>query len=95
MITKDKFAKDPSAWAGLNKPDLSEDKVDAVIFGIPFDEAVSYRGGAGEGPKVLRENTFTITPYTENFESFADLTVLTQAILTLRMGRIEKNISKK
>lgn len=75
MITKDKFAKDGGAWAGLNKPDQSEEKVDAVIFGIPFDEAVSYRGGAGEGPKVLRENTFTITPYTENFESFANLTV--------------------
>jgi agmatinase len=75
MITKDKFAKDPGVWCGLNKPELSEKEADAVIFGIPFDEAVSYRGGAAQGPKVMRENTFTPSPYTENFESFANLKV--------------------
>lgn len=75
MIKKDKFAKDPNVWCGLNKPELSEREADAVIFGIPFDEAVSYRSGAALGPKVMRENTVSPTPYTENFECFSSLKV--------------------
>lgn len=75
MITRDTFAKDPNVWCGLNKPDLSEKDVDAVIFGVPFDEAVSYRSGAALAPKVMRENSLTPTPYTENFESFSTLQV--------------------
>ena len=75
MLTRDIHAMSCDSWCGLNQPALSEKEADTVIFGIPFDEAVSYRGGAGEGPKVLRENTYTPSPFTENFESYASLKV--------------------
>lgn len=75
MLIKDQYAKDAGAWCSLNKPKLSESEADVVIFGIPFDEGVSYRSGASEGPVVLRKNTFSSTPYTERFESIADLKV--------------------
>lgn len=75
MLKRDKHASHPGTWCGLNRPDLDKLSADAVIFGIPFDEAVSYRGGAKEAPALLRANTYTPSPYTENFQSFADLTV--------------------
>lgn len=75
MLIKDEFAKDSGAWCSLNRSDLSENEVDAVVFGIPFDEGVSYRSGASEGPSVLRRNTFSSTPYTEQFESIAGMKV--------------------
>lgn len=75
MKNRDKYAKDSGAWCNLNKPELSEKEVDVVIFGIPFDESVSYRSGASDAPSVLRKNTFTSTPFTERFESIADLKV--------------------
>ena len=75
MKNRDKYAKDSGAWCNLNKPELSEKEVDVVVFGIPFDESVSYRSGASDAPSVLRKNTFTSTPYTERFESIADLKV--------------------
>lgn len=68
MLEKDKFALDPGAWCSLNRPGLNESDADIVIFGIPFDKGVSYRSGAAEGPSVLRQNTFSSTPYTESFE---------------------------
>lgn len=76
MLIKDQFAKDSGAWCNLNRPELSEKEVDVVIFGIPFDEGVSYRSGASGAPEVLRKNTFSSTPYTERLESFAELKVL-------------------
>lgn len=75
MLKRDKFAKDSEAWCNLNKPELSEKDVDIVVFGIPFDGGVSYRSGAADGPSVLRENTFTSTPYTEHFECMDELKV--------------------
>jgi len=75
MLKRDEFAKDSGAWCNLNKPELSEQEVDIVVFGIPFDEGVSYRAGASGGPSVLRENTFASTPYTEHFESMASMKV--------------------
>lgn len=75
MLTRDQFAKDSGAWCNLNKPESSEKEVDIVVFGIPFDGGVSYRSGAAEGPSVLRENTFTSTPYNEHFESMDQLKV--------------------
>ncbi len=75
MLLKDEFAKDSGAWCSLNRPDLSEKEVDVVIFGIPFDEGVSYRSGAADGPSVLRKNTFSSTPYTEQFESIEAMKV--------------------
>ena len=75
MLLKDEYAKDSGVWCSLNRPDLSEKEVDVVVFGIPFDEGVSYRSGASEGPSVLRKNTFSSTPYTEQFESIAEMKV--------------------
>lgn len=75
MLKRDKFSKDSGAWCNLNKPELTEKDADIVIFGIPFDEGVSYRSGASEAPSILRQNTFASTPYTEQFESMTRLNV--------------------
>lgn len=76
MLKKDKFACDKEAWCNLNCPDMNEEDADIVIFGIPYDKGVSYRGGAAEGPDCLRQNTFTSTPYTERLRSIEELKVL-------------------
>ncbi len=76
MLVKNKDAQNPGAWCGLNQPDLLPEEADAVIFGIPFDKGVSYRSGAKEGPQVLRENTYSPTPFTEHFASFSNLKVV-------------------
>ncbi|MEG0292013.1 MAG: agmatinase [Anaerovoracaceae bacterium] len=75
MQKRDSYAKDKGAWCGLNRPDMNIDDVDVVVFGIPYDEGVSYRGGADEGMATLRANTFCSTPFTETFKSFSKLTV--------------------
>jgi arginase family enzyme len=49
----------------LNRPDLCEKEADVVVFGIPYDEAASYRKGAAKAPETLRANTFTSSPSTE------------------------------
>jgi len=76
MLVKNEHAKSPETWCGLNKPDKTEKDVDAVIFGIPFDGGVSYRGGAGEAPDLLRANTLCSTPCTERLAYYADYSVL-------------------
>lgn len=75
MLKKDKFALDKEAWCNLNQPDCQEEEADIVIFGIPYDKGVSYRGGAAEGPDCLRQNAFTSTPYTERLQSIEALRV--------------------
>lgn len=75
MLKRDKFAMDKEAWCNLNQPEGTEKDADVVIFGIPYDKGVSYRGGAAEGPDCLRQNTFTSTPYTERLQSMEDLKV--------------------
>lgn len=75
MLYRDNYANDNGSWCGLNKTGLSEKEADVVVFGVPFDGGVSWRPGAACGPSVIRENTFTSTPYTENFESFSELKV--------------------
>ena len=73
MLKKSKDVLDPQSWCGLNRPDKKETEVDAVIFGIPFDGGVSYRGGAAQAPEVLRANTKHSTPSTERlyyYDSF-------------------------
>ena len=69
------FSKDKRTWFGLNRPDLSEAEADAVIFGIPYDGGVSYRGGTAQAPDFLRANTLHATPCTERLEWFGDFTV--------------------
>ncbi|MBQ8564147.1 MAG: agmatinase [Firmicutes bacterium] len=55
---------------------MAEKDADAVIFGIPFDGGVSYRGGAAEAPDLLRANTITSTPSTEKLEYYSDFNVV-------------------
>ena len=76
MQIKNKDAMDPASWCGLNKPELSEKDVDAVIFGIPFEGGIAYRGGTSEAPDVLRANTKLATPCTEELAYYKDFTVL-------------------
>lgn len=73
--TKD-MIKDRKIWAGLNYPDLPLEEADIVVLGIPFDGGVSFRSGAKDGPRALREITYTIPPTTEHFESIGDLKVV-------------------
>ena len=75
MLRRDKFAQNSETWCSLNRPEITEKEADVVLFGIPFDKGVSYRGGAGQGPSVLRENTLCSTPYTERFECMDSLKV--------------------
>lgn len=76
MQIKNDHAKSPETWCGLNRPELAEKDADAVIFGIPFDGGVSYRGGAAQAPDLLRANTITSTPCTEKLEYFSDFNVV-------------------
>ena len=76
MNFKNDHAKAPETWFGLNKPEKTEKDVDAVIFGIPFDGGVSYRGGAAQAPDLLRANTDHATPCTERLDFFKDFEVL-------------------
>ncbi len=68
--------KEKEIWAGLNKPGIRMEEADVVVFGIGFDGGVSFRAGAKDAPRALREITYTIDPTTERFESFENLKVL-------------------
>ncbi len=68
--------KEEGLWAGLNRPQISMENTDIVVFGIPFDGGVSFRAGAKDGPRELREITYSIYPITERWESFSDLKLL-------------------
>lgn len=70
MLNKKDFANSPKTWCGLNRPGMSEQDADVVIFGIPYDGGVSYRGGAAEAPDILRANTLFSTPATERLAYF-------------------------
>jgi len=74
-MIKDEYAKSSGIWCGLNRPDLSEKDADVVVFGIPYDEAASYRKGAAKAPSVLRANTFTSSPATEEGASITSIKV--------------------
>ncbi len=76
MLEKNEFAMKPEAWCGLNRVGMKEEDADVVIFGIPFDGGVSYRGGAAEAPDLLRQNTFCSTPCTERLSWFESLNVV-------------------
>lgn len=75
MLKKNEDVMDTASWCGLNKPEIEEKDADAVIFGIPFDGGVSYRGGASEAPQVLRANTKHSTPATERLAYYRDFIV--------------------
>lgn len=68
--------KDSGLWAGLNSPELSMDEADIIVFGLAYDGAASFREGAKDGPKSIRNISYSITPTTEDFEVMEDLKVL-------------------
>ena len=76
MRKVEEMIKEKGLWAGLNRPQISMENADVVVFGIPFDGGVSFRAGAKDGPRELREITYSIDPITERWESFSDLKVL-------------------
>lgn len=67
--------KDPRLWAGLNKPGISLEDSSVVVFGIPFDGGVSFRSGAKDAPRALRNISYSIAPTTEFFENLSSLKV--------------------
>lgn len=67
--------KDDRLWAGLNKPHIDIEDADIVVFGIPFDGGVSFRNGAKDAPRALRNITYSISPTTEFFEDLSCLKV--------------------
>lgn len=75
-MTENKYITDPKTWFGLNTPGAKAGEVDAVIFGIPYDGGVSYRGGAAQAPDLLRANTDHATPCTEKLDYFDSFKVL-------------------
>ncbi|MBA7598466.1 Guanidinobutyrase [subsurface metagenome] len=76
MRKVEEMIKEEGLWSGLNRPQISMENADIVVFGIPFDGGVSFRAGAKDGPRELREITYSIYPITERWESFSDLKVL-------------------
>ena len=76
MIRKTEHALSRETWFGLNRPGVDTGDVDAVIFGIPYDGGVSYRGGAAKTPDLLRENTDHATPCTERLDYYEGFAVL-------------------
>lgn len=67
---------DAALWCGLNRPDMDIHEADVAIFGIAYDGGVSYRGGAAEAPALLRANTRTSTPFTEQLDDYRTLNVV-------------------
>lgn len=76
MLVKDEFAMREETWCGLNRTQMNEEDADVVVFGIPYDGGVSYRGGAAEAPETLRANTLCSTPCTERLSYFEGLNVV-------------------
>ena len=62
-------------WCGLNRPDIDTKDADAVIFGIPFDGGVSFRNGAADAPRHIRNITYTSAPSTEYFEDMFNVKI--------------------
>lgn len=74
MKTTEELIRD-EIWCGLNNPNADIKDADVVILGIPFDEGVSFRDGAGDAPQHIRSITYTSAPSTEYFEDMFNITV--------------------
>ena len=72
--TTKELIKDP-IWCGMNNHKIKTADADAVIFGIPFDEGVSFRDGANEAPAEIRRITYTSPATTEYFEDMFNVKV--------------------
>lgn len=60
---------DPALWGGMNRPGISIAEADIAVCGIPFDGGASFRVGAAQAPREIRNITFSICPTTEDFEA--------------------------
>ena len=76
MRTTKEMIIEKELWAGLNKPDIEIEDADIVVFGQAFDKAASVRKGAADGPRHIREISYSITPTTEDFELIEDINIL-------------------
>lgn len=94
MKVVNEYAKNPEAWCGLNRPEMEEKDADVVLFGIPFDGGVSYRGGAKEAPDMLRQNTLCSTPCTERLAYFEDLNVVDSGDFSFTMENREETFQE-
>jgi agmatinase len=71
MESTEKLLEAKELWGGLcigNGADAISAGTDAVVFGIAHDANVSYREGAADGPRAIRESSLPIPPTTEVFE---------------------------
>lgn len=76
MKTTKEMIIEKELWAGLNKPGIVIEDADIVVFGQTFDKAASVRKGAADGPRHIREISYSITPTTEDFELIEDVNIL-------------------
>ncbi len=71
MQLTDEMIRAEKIWGGLcsgSDTDAITGKTDVVVFGIAHDANVSYREGAADGPRAIRESSLPIPPTTEHFE---------------------------
>lgn len=74
MKKTEDMLKEGNLWGGMfTGQDYSD--ADVAVFGIPYDENVSYRKGAKDGPAAIRESAAPIPPTTEYFEDISALRV--------------------
>ena len=66
MRAVDEMLGDPGLWGGLHRPGITRQEADILLWGIPFDGAASFRKGAAEAPRAIRNITFSICPTTED-----------------------------
>ncbi|MGB5824751.1 MAG: agmatinase [Proteocatella sp.] len=79
MKTTDEMIRAGGLWGGLCdgiSTDEKEKDADIIVFGIPYDGNVSYRDGAKDGPRAIRETTAPIAPTTEYFEDLTGTRVV-------------------
>ncbi len=76
MRKVEEMIKEEGLWAGLNRPHILMENADVAVFSIPFDDGVSFRAGAKDGPRELREITYSVEPISERWEDFSGLKVL-------------------
>lgn len=74
MKKTEEMIREGNLWGGLFVGQEYE-KAHVAVFGIPYDENVSYRKGAKDGPAAIRETTAPIPPTTEYFEDISALRV--------------------
>lgn len=62
-------------WGDLHRPELTPEKSDFSIIGIPYDGLASARKGAALAPERLRYWSHHLTPFSEDRTRLRDFTV--------------------